>query len=316
MNNKNIIIIGSHPNHPSKMDMLRDCIDRVKPLGYDILLVSHYPLPSDIQESVDYVIYDKENVKMFNTNPIYWWGVEGVNVRKYNSGIPVGHALAVVKNINNGINYVNYLNYEFFFYMECDNLLAPDDLFKIELLKNSMFLKRKKMVLFNPESDERIYETLMFGGIPNHYCENIHLPTIEEDFKGYKISLERFFYKTHHDKESSYHVVNSSSQEYFSNSEINKDFSKYMVEVFGSNEDPYLYLFIYNFPENPNKIVITINDKSPREFCSGCWHLDKVHLGTPLVAKILSDGIETVREFSLTEEDKLGYFKNGFISFG
>ena len=312
MNKKDIIIIGAYPNHPYKMDMLRECIERVKPLGYDILVVSHYPLPIDIQESVDYVIYDKENVKMLYC-PNYEFGNDGFRLKKnINEG---GHALAVVKNINNGINYVNYLKYNFFFYMECDNLFGSDDLLKIEILKNSMFMEGKEMLLFNPPIEKDSYETLVFGGIPSYYCGSIHLPITEEDFKGERISLERIFYLEHNKMESSFYIINSSSNEYFLSSEINKDFPKFVVDVFGSNKDSNLYLFIINFPENPNSIEVTINNNSPREFCSSCWHLADVYLGEPLVVKVVSDGVEMVKEFGLTEEDKLGYFKNGFIKF-
>lgn len=312
MNKKDIIIIGTYPNHPKKMEMLRECIERVRPLGYDILVVSHYPLPTDIQESVDYVIYDKENVKMLYC-PNYEFGNDGFSLKKYiNEG---GHALAVVKNINNGINYVNYLRYEFFFYMECDNHFSYDDLLKIEILKNSMFMEGKNMLLFNPPVEKDSYETLLFGGIPSYYCGNIHLPITEEDFKGERVSLERIFYLTHNKMESSFYIINSSSKEYFSGSEINKDFPKFIVDVFGSNVGQNLHLFIINFPENPNSIEVTINDDSLKEIGGGGWNLLDVSLGEPLIIKVISDGVETVKKFSLTEEDKLGYFKNGFIKF-
>jgi hypothetical protein len=313
MNEKDIIIIGTYPNHPKKVEMLRECIERVRPLGYDILVVSHYPLPTDIQEIVDYVIYDKENIQMLFSCPEYTFINEGFTVKKY--GGKGGHALSVVKNINNGINYVNYLKYRFFFYMECDNLFGPDDLLKIEELKYSMFLEKKKMILFNPNVEDKIYETLVFGGKPSYYCSDIHLPVIEHDFKGEKVSLERFFYYTHNENVSSYYIINSSSKEYFSNSELNKEHSKFMVQVFGSNNDSNLYLFIINFLENPNSIEVTINSKPPKEIGCGGWHLINLHLGEPLIVKVISDGIETIREFSLTEDDKLGYFKNGFIKF-
>jgi hypothetical protein len=313
MNKKDVIIIGTYPNQPHKVDMLRDCIDRVRPLGYDILVVSHFPLPTDIQESVEYVIYDKENVMMVNSCPDYWFGADGFVVNGNNS--KGCHALSVVKNINNGINYVNYLKYEFFFYMECDNLFSLDDLLKIEELKGSMFLENKNIILFHPNVEEKSYETLMFGGIPSYYCEEVHLPVIEDDFNGYRLSLERFFHYTHNENESLYYIINSSSKEYFSSSEINKEYSKFMVEVFVSNKNPYLHLFIRNLPENPNSINVVINNNSPLEFCGGCWYLLGVNLGEPLIVKVMCDGVETVKEFGLTEEDKLVYSENGYIKF-
>lgn len=311
MNKKDIIIIGTYPNHPNKVEMLRECIERVKPLKYDILVVSHYPLPTDIQDMVDYVIYDKENTQMLYSCPEYTFETSGFTLKKLsNKG---GHALSVVKNINNGVNYVNYLRYKFFFYMECDNLFGLEDLLKIEILKNTMLLEKKKMCLFHPNGNEKIYETLVFGGIPSYYCSYVNLPVIEHDLKEEKVSLERFFYHTHNHNEPSYYITNSSSKEYFLNSEINKEYSKFMVEVFGSNKEPYLHLFIRN--SNINTIKITINDIPPREFCSGCWHLMGVNLGEPLIVKVVCDGVETIKQFGLTEEDRLGYFKSGFIKF-
>jgi hypothetical protein len=313
MNKKDIIIIGAHPNHPKKMEMLRECIERVKPLGYDILVVSHYPIPTDIQEIVDYVIYDKENIQMLYSCPDYTFANNEFTIKKH--GGQGGHALAVVKNINNGINYVNYLKYQFFFYMECDNLFDPDDLFKIEVLKNSMFMENKNIILFHPNVEEKSYETLMFGGIPSYYCEEVHLPVIEDDFNGYRLSLERFFYKTHNQNVSSYYIINLSSKEYFSSSKINLEFSRYLVGIFGSNRNSNLYLFIRNFSETPNSIEVTINNNPPKEIGGGVWHLLNVSLGEPLIVKVMCDGVETVKEFGLTEEDKLVYSENGYIKF-
>lgn len=313
MNKKDIIIIGAYPNHPKKMEMLKECIEKVKPLGYDILVVSHYPIPTDIQEMVDYVIYDKENIQMLYSCPDFTFMNDEFTIKKHSG--QGGHALAVVKNINNGINYANYLKYRFFFYMECDNLFGPDDLFKIEVLKNSMFMEKKNMILFHPNLDMKSYETLMFGGIPSYYCSEVHLPVIEHDFNGDRISLERFFYKSHNQNVSSYYIINLSSKEYFSVSEINKEFSKFFAEVLGSNKDSNLYFFIRNFSENPNSIELSFNNNHPKEIGSGCWYLLNLQLGEPLIVKVVCDGIETIREYSMTENDKLGYFKNGFIKF-
>jgi hypothetical protein len=313
MNKKDIIIIGTYPDHPKKMDMLRECIERVRPLGYDILVVSHYPIPTDIQEMVDYVIYDKENTQMLYSCPEYTFGTNEFNLRKFST--EGGHALSVVKNINNGVNYVNYLKYRFFFYMECDNLFGPDDLSKIEILKNSMFMENKKMVLFYSNIEDEIYETLVFGGIPSYYCKEIHLPIIESDFKGETVSLERFFHYTHSKNSSSYFIVNSTSNEYFLNSEMNKEYTKFIVWVFGSNNDSNLYLFIRNLPENSNSIEVTINNNHPKEIGGGGWHLVDVRLGEPLIVKVVCDGVETIKEFGMTEDDKFDYFKKGFIKF-
>ncbi len=165
MNKKEIVIIGSYANQPYKLDLLNDCIDKIRPLGFDIMLVSHYPIPFEVQQKVDYVVYDKENILQDETSTTgYWFQCDEFNLVSYNNDGTGAHALAVVSNINNGVNYANYLKYKFFFYLECDNNFNVEDLKKIQVLKNSMFLKYKNMIVFNHlVQDCQIYETIMFG---------------------------------------------------------------------------------------------------------------------------------------------------------
>jgi hypothetical protein len=43
--------------------------------------------------------------------------------------------------------------------------------------------------------------------------------------------------------------------------------------------------------------------------------LTPVDLGSPLKVSIDVDGVETVKEYGLTENDKLKYFSDGWIHF-
>ncbi len=61
-----VIIIDCYPDNPQRTQLLQDQIERLKPFGIAIILVSHCPVPYHICESVDYVIYDKRNVKSAN----------------------------------------------------------------------------------------------------------------------------------------------------------------------------------------------------------------------------------------------------------
>ena len=46
---KNLIGITCYPINETQVKMLNDCIDSLKPLGYDIMVLSHYPIDMDIQ---------------------------------------------------------------------------------------------------------------------------------------------------------------------------------------------------------------------------------------------------------------------------
>ena len=74
-------------------------------------------------------------------------------------------------------------------------------------------------------------------------------------------------------------------------------------------------MFIRNLPENPNSIEVTINSKPPKEIGGGGWYLVDVHLGEPIIVKIVCDGVETIKEFGMTEDNKFEYFRKGFIKF-
>ena len=152
----------------------------------------------------------------------------------------------------------------------------------------------------------------MFGGIPKYFVENICLPKTNDDFLGQKISLERFFYDSHKILEESFYVVPSSSEEYFSKSEINKDGQMYFIGVLASNDVPNLYLFIKN--NHTTSIQIKVNEEDFSELCVNGWHLRNVGSVGNLTVTIISNGVETIREFGM-DDNILDYYNKGYIHF-
>ena len=51
---KKLFIVGSYPSTKKQKEQLVKCINSLKPLGWDILLVTHYPVPIEMQSMVDY----------------------------------------------------------------------------------------------------------------------------------------------------------------------------------------------------------------------------------------------------------------------
>ena len=105
---KQIIVIGTYPSSPEKEKILSECIDKLSNIGYDIMVVSHYPLPIYIQEKVKYCIYDKENLFLpFELTPSYWFGTETYHAEVFSEG----HFLTCSKNMFTALNLVKALNY-------------------------------------------------------------------------------------------------------------------------------------------------------------------------------------------------------------
>ena len=56
------IIISTYPIQQSVIDSTKECIESFKQTGRKIILTSHVPIPEELQELVDYCVYDKNNL--------------------------------------------------------------------------------------------------------------------------------------------------------------------------------------------------------------------------------------------------------------
>ena len=125
---KNLFIIDTYPVSPKQEEILIECIEKLKFLKWDILLVSHLPIKTEIQEMVDYLIYDKDNTFLpSNITPFNWFEIGGnLKVEILNGG----HTLPICRNMFNSIKFAEDNYYDFFFFLEFDNLFSESDLLK------------------------------------------------------------------------------------------------------------------------------------------------------------------------------------------
>ena len=102
---KKLFIIDTYPKTEKQIQLLKDCINSVTPIGWDILIVSHYPIPTEIQNMVTYSIYDKNNLFIpENITPHIFSFNESFDFKVYLSG----HALAITINMFNGFKKIEY----------------------------------------------------------------------------------------------------------------------------------------------------------------------------------------------------------------
>ena len=309
---ENIIIIGTYPNEPYKEELLKECINRIKPLGFAILLVSHYPISTSIQEIVDYVFYDKQN-NLVSSQLTPKFGLRNEDFVLQMSGN--GHILTVSTNIVNGVKVANSLNYTNFIYMEYDNIFEFDDLFKLgSLLKSTLTLKKKIFFFNHLVENIPIYETLIFGGVVKYFIENISLPLTEDDLKNEAISLERWIYSQQKNFQDNLYLIPQSSKSYFSKSEINKEFNKYKIQVLPSNRESKYYLFVYNFYSE--KIQLHFLGKDfVKELHPYCWYLQEVFEETEYNIEVICDSQNKTHTFFFKHEDKIQLMDKGLITF-
>jgi hypothetical protein len=308
---RKIIIISSYASTPEKEKTLNECIDKVLNKGYDVMLTSHYPVPDYIQKKVNYCIYDSDNILLpYNISPSFWIDNDifelEVNINSHN--------LTICKNMLNGIGLSKILKYDFFFFMESDNIFSDDDFIRLDDLSNQMLINNKHLIFFKNQwisehNEHHInYETLIFGGEVNYFLENMSLPsTIEEYIQMYSpnrdalynIILEKIFFNKLSHLEDEIFIINESSKNFFTSSIINKYFITNICDVVINNDD-YI-LFISNF--SGRNLIYEINSID-KDFFPGMWSFNGINEDTHIVVKDLSGEVLDRKSFIISEFDR------------
>jgi hypothetical protein len=233
---RKLFVIGAYPNSKKKEDVLKKEILSLKHLDYDIMVVTHYPIPEEIQLMVDYYLYDKHQtltpqfIDGQAYSPYRWAAQPLFYAKVFNQR----QALPICQNMVNSFNFSEILKYDFVFFLENDNIFNKGDSLKFDTLLNEMVLNNKKCVFFktpSPLSDnfefregvESFYETQIFGITPKYFNEIFKLPTNEKEWVefGMGYTLEESFFIKLNMYENNFLIVSDYSFNFFKDSEIN-----------------------------------------------------------------------------------------------
>jgi hypothetical protein len=203
INKNNIcVIIGSYPTTYLDNSLLGLTIESWKQQGYDICLVSHTPLNTDIQKAAKYSIYTDENdiLKFDNFSDITWYYSCPEFLYQSNWGNTIGkHSFAVLKNIQNALYFLKSKQYTHFIYADSDSFLNIDEHSFLEnnlaetdfLNKNTWFMTEYSGNVFLPASS-------MFAGSIDYFYSKIESFQTPQDYLKYcgtGYSLESFISK-------------------------------------------------------------------------------------------------------------------------
>lgn len=101
---KEIFVVGTWLSTPERIQQTKTTIAQIRALGFPVCLVAHCPAPTELQEMVDYFIYEKENVLSTDFLPTFIQETNGVRREKVSE---VGyHAVACLMNIRNAVDLV------------------------------------------------------------------------------------------------------------------------------------------------------------------------------------------------------------------
>ena len=268
---RTLFIIDTYPSTPRQIDILNQCIAAVKTLDEaDVMIVSHLPIDADTSEKVNYVIYDRDNSFLpAEYTPFFFFNTDQFDLTIFTAG----HTLPICRNMKNALHLAKGLGYERFVFTECDVVLHPNDLKKLEFYLFKMTKAGKKMIFFKPEyyrgtNDSYVYETLLFAGNVDFFLEKFTPPTTTNEwlFMEMGYTLEQSFFEKFGDEESNYLIINDHSSDVFRDSRVNMyRYGLFNCEVVHNDrfpEEPLLFIMNSLVEDERKFIEITINNET------------------------------------------------------
>lgn len=131
---KTCFLITTYCNTDVKVNSLRDTLDRIRKHGYDVVLYNHYPIPNDIQNDVNFSIYDKSNPVLWDMGSrsmIHWTRIQN---SPYNiTRIMPDYGYAVAQQWKRGINFVYNMGYDRIYLINYDTKFSDEFFEKVQI---------------------------------------------------------------------------------------------------------------------------------------------------------------------------------------
>lgn len=329
---KNLIGITCYPINDIQVKMLNECIDSLKPLGYDIIILSHYPIDIDIQKKVKFVHYDSDNPQLPSEMTQHNFLVtDSFESKIFNSG----HALAISKNMNTLYNFAQNMDYDYCICVEFDCKFNENDVLKIPRLLENMKLSDKKALVFNPsnhivaschyEKDGPNYcETCFIISQPKFFLDTFRPPRNLNEWLNndmcYTLEIT-LCDKLKHFKDDVV-FIDSFSNEYFDKSNMNQHrYGLFNCEVIYNEKNPKIpILLINNLHNEKYRVEIFKNGEllsTENHEISGSWSYFQFEFDNSIIETVIYQNglhLET-RRFELSTNNIEQHRKKGVITF-
>jgi len=157
------IIISTYPTQQSVIDATKECIESFKKTGRKIILTSHAVIPLELQELVDYCVYDKNNLLTKHDFYYHCWVDYGhfkVNTILQGEDNDVYHGPAVYTNYYNAASLAKNIGTKKLFFINYDYILTnPEFINEISFKLN----KKKAFVDERKYSEGEVSSTFFIG---------------------------------------------------------------------------------------------------------------------------------------------------------
>ena len=225
-----VIVISTYPILNSIVETTKECIESLKKTGRKIILTSHLPIPKELQEVVDYCIYDNNNILTKHTYYQYtWFDYDSwrVDLMLTEENNDVYHGPSVYTNYYNAASLASSLGIKKIFFLNYDYILKNasyiDDVSLILNTKQAYLGLRKELEgntaityflaikpqfyldHFSPIKTSKEYDSLMLKwGSESNGLENLTYHTLnknadkiywEEELKFTQLVKDNFIHK-------------------------------------------------------------------------------------------------------------------------
>jgi glycosyltransferase involved in cell wall biosynthesis len=257
------IVISTYPVLSSIVETTKECILALKETGRKIILTSHVPIPIELQELVDYCVYDKNNIltkhSFYNTYNAYFDSYD-VYINLRGNDNDVYHGPTVYTNYYNAASLAQHIGIKKLFYVNYDYIL--NDASYIDSI-SEILNKKPAYCLKNTASEGNQLMTWFLAIKPEFLTNN--LPFIEnskqyddlqDKFGSESNSLENLIYGQFKDYNNIHWVPEDIARNKFNH----KDYSRveYYTVLPTQNENEFVvYVKISNSYDSKKIEILT-----------------------------------------------------------
>jgi glycosyltransferase involved in cell wall biosynthesis len=248
-------VLSTYPLLNSVTKTTIECIEALKQTGRKIILTSHLPIPKELQELVDYCVYDKNNLLTKHTFYNYTWfdyGTWKVDLWLTGENNNVYHGPAVYTNYYNGAALAEKLGIKKVYFLNYDYVLKD----KTFIDNISLILNQKKAYVgIKEEQEGNTVITYFLATEPKFYLN--HFPQIQNS-QEYDLLMEEWGSESNGLENLTYCTFQKSKNQIYW--EKQEDFLKLIEDNFEhKNYSRVEYFSIIAVKDHPEQFAIFLN---------------------------------------------------------
>jgi len=278
-----LIVLGTYPNLKSRVQLTKDTIKSLKPLGRKIMLVSHYPVDIEIQRMVDYYIFDADNPLTHHSyyTRFYRYTDEyhaEVNINGLKSS---NQSLTVLVNLFNAAKNAKSLGYKSFFYNTYDVIVDEKDISVIEdSFKSLSNGKKAYLGTLNTPFGKGIQTNGMSFNV-DFFLEKFHDTRMGDKYNeicnslGAQNFLEDYLVKVVNNHLDEIEIINNTQETLLIHSGLGVASNSEYYSILPIEKEPNKYIFyFYTYNVDDRKVNIAMS-KGGQEFYNYRFQINK-----------------------------------------